>query len=485
MESQNRLGIYINKYTATVVGIHVKGHQRVIQGSFMVTADQDGNEYLSVLAQRIVEGCAEKKLKYNEIAVAVDCSLFMQHQVHSDFIQPKQIGSTIRFDTEEVIATDISTMALAFQIMASNDKGSDLCVFTAQQQDLSDMILALQGRGMDPVYVAPDVSCLGIYIHHYRPASSQSLQGLFGVLSHTHGYFLRGTDTGHVLPVRAFMVGQSKSRTDILSREAFTTVASSAGRAVGTLTVFDAQGAVDTEQLAQRLSLEVTAAEWFQTSGAGPEALARGEDPVEYAVALGAALLYEEKGNAVNFRSDFMPHQGKRLRLHSAIRWAAISVAVLLAALGIRLQLKQMLLKSNVNALEAKLGEDFKIVMGRNMTQGRNPVKELERTLNELKNRNSGKIELDQESVPNRLALVLKAFNNALEQGTDLIIESIDISTKTIGIVGNTPNRSSTLKFYDAIRSNALQIVKDSMDDKGGRSTFRIVVEPVTQADKS
>jgi hypothetical protein len=79
----------------------------------------------------------------------------------------------------------------------------------------------------------------------------------------------------------------------------------------------------------------------------------------------------------------------------------------------------------------------------------------------------------------------LKAFNAALKEGTDLKIESIDISTKSISVSGSTPNRSSTLKFFSAVRDNALQIVKDSMNNKGGVDTFRIVVEPKGQGDKS
>ena len=50
--------------------------------------------------------------------------MFMQHNVHSKFNDPKQIAATVRFDAEEALATDISDLAIAFKITSSNQAGS-------------------------------------------------------------------------------------------------------------------------------------------------------------------------------------------------------------------------------------------------------------------------------------------------------------------------------------------------------------------------
>ncbi len=76
--------------------------------------------------------------------MALDCAMFMQHNVHSEFSDPKRIAATVRFDTEEALATDITDVAIAFRITSSDDSGSNLTVFTAQRKVLSDVLGALQ-----------------------------------------------------------------------------------------------------------------------------------------------------------------------------------------------------------------------------------------------------------------------------------------------------------------------------------------------------
>ena len=134
MDGQNYLGIYISKDTATVVCPSSAGHDKKAPECFSVSIDQAEEPTPQQLASLIAQACAERELKISEAAVALDCSMFMQHNLHSEFSDPKQIASTIRFDTEEVLATDISNVVIAFKIISSDQTGSDLMVFTAEKR---------------------------------------------------------------------------------------------------------------------------------------------------------------------------------------------------------------------------------------------------------------------------------------------------------------------------------------------------------------
>ena len=59
MESQNYLGIYISKDTATAVCLALVGRHRKVLGSFSVSVEEQEQAKLPVLAGLIARGCAE------------------------------------------------------------------------------------------------------------------------------------------------------------------------------------------------------------------------------------------------------------------------------------------------------------------------------------------------------------------------------------------------------------------------------------------
>jgi len=164
VEGQNYLGIYLSKDGATVVCLGSQGRSGNVRGCFSVSLDQEQERStsadMSELARLIAEGCAARRLEFSEVAVALDCAMFMQHNVHSEFRDAKQIAQTVRFDTEEALSTDISDVAIAFKVTASDKSGSEMTVFTAQRQILSDVLRSLQRNNIDPVTVEPDVNCI-------------------------------------------------------------------------------------------------------------------------------------------------------------------------------------------------------------------------------------------------------------------------------------------------------------------------------------
>ena len=222
MESHNYLGIYISKDSATAVCLGPQGKDTKVLGCFSVSTEDQEEANTQTLASLLAQGCAERKLKFSEVAVALDCAMFMQHSVHSDFSDPKRIAATVKFDTEEALATDIADVALAFEIVSSGQAGSDLTVFTAQREVLSDVLDALQQYNLDPVTMEPDVRCLSRFIHRKAiSAEAQDGETLFAVLSRRSGYMVApppttGEGARTASAVRTFLLGATQDRKSVV-----------------------------------------------------------------------------------------------------------------------------------------------------------------------------------------------------------------------------------------------------------------------------
>ena len=140
VDAKRTIGIYITANSATVSVLSGSGKDMKVADSITVkTATRsnliDNPESARLLAEQIEQGvCAAMQfsLKDAALSVAVDSAFFLQHLVHSDFSDAKQISQTIRFDTEEALAADISDLAIAFQIASLAQSGSNLSVFTCQ-----------------------------------------------------------------------------------------------------------------------------------------------------------------------------------------------------------------------------------------------------------------------------------------------------------------------------------------------------------------
>jgi len=325
VETQNYLGIYISRGTATAVCLRPQGRSIKILGSFSVSVEDKEKAGPQALAGLIAQACSERKWGFSEVAVALDCAMFMQHSVHSEFNDPKQIAATIRFDTEEALATDITDVALAFEITSTGKSGSELTVFTAQRKILSEILLSLQQHNFDPVTIEPDINCLSRFICHksawgrlpaVSSAESQQPGTLFGILSHRNGYLIippvtTGAGSQKASTARTFLVGPTQDRGALLTREVLVTTALvGSGEPINRLKVFDSAGTVNYQQLSEKLSIKADEVDQFAavTESQTP---ANCTDPVDFAIAYGAALTHLEKGQSVNFRDDFSPFQGR------------------------------------------------------------------------------------------------------------------------------------------------------------------------------
>ncbi|MFQ6034502.1 MAG: hypothetical protein ACE5NM_01465 [Sedimentisphaerales bacterium] len=484
MEAQKHLGIYLSKDRATVVCLGSPSRDGKGLGCFSVCLEEQAEQNQQALANLIAQGCAEREWQFSEVAVALDCAMFMQHNMHSEFSNPKQIAATVRFDTEEALATDISDVAIAFRITCSDDSGSELTIFTAQRKILSDILFSLQSSNLDPVSIEPDVNCLSRFIgQNVILLESQPDATLFGLLSSRRGYFVTCSGPQKISTMRTFLVGPTQDRNKLLINQTLiTTNLAEAGEPVERLKVFDSTNSVDYQQLSEKLGIEVGIIDLVESVRVEPQVLADCADPVDFTIAYGAALTHLEKAPSINFRNDFMPYQGKKRRLQRALKFASVSFTVLLLALGLYFQTQLLTVNKGRSSLRNKFAQQYLAVMpGETKSPAKfsEAVRKLSSELRRIKNVNFGLFSIKgEESVSLKLTQVLEALNKYTAQTHDLNIDSISVTTKSISIVGDTANAGNTRKLREALKETKLGTLQERLSPKSGRLSFSITIVP-------
>lgn len=480
MESQNILGIYLSVDSATVVCLDSRGSRAGVLDCFSVSVESDSQQDRSSwdeLVGLIGQQCSQRKLAFSDVAVALDCTIFMQHDVHSSFDSAKQIAATVRFDTEEALATDVSDVAIGFEVMTSGEEGSELGVFTAQKKVLSEIIAAFAGGNLDPVSIEPDVICLSRFARARLSASSeQSDESLFAMLSRRNGYFITA---GSRRFERTFLTGAEQDRTDLLAGQVpVTTALFGVGEQINRLEVLDSSDSIDVSKLQQSLG---TTTELVDSArlGLSQQQLDDCADVVEFAIAYGAAVGEAGKEQTTNFRSDYMPYLGKKRRLEKTLKFVSVSAVVILVALGLNLQMQLIQKNKPVRQLRKNLAEDYSAVMMGKEIPGntREAVRKLGSELRRIKSIKSGQLSGTGEGgIPAKLAVVLEAFNDSAKQ-TDLNIDKVSVTAKHITIKGDTSSRSNTLKLLKDIKSR-MTVQQERLGSKDNRDTFSITAVP-------
>jgi len=487
VESQNYLGIYISKNTATIVCLGPQKSDGNAMKCFSVSLEEQQQD-MQALAGLIAQGCEKRNLRFSEVTVALDCSMFMQHSVHSEFNEPKQIAATVRFDTEEALATDITNVAVAFEIASSDQTGSQLTVFTVERKILSEVLDALQQYNLDPVNIEPDVNCLSRFVcREVISAESEQKETLYGMLSHRSGYLIVPPVTANVESrkasiVRTFLVGATQDRTKLLQREVLVTTALAEGTApVGCLKVFDSAGSVNSRQLGDKLGIEISEIDLrgIAETKLGPDADC--DDPVDFVIAYGAAMALSQKDCSVDFRQDFNPFQGKKLKQQKTLKTAAISVTIFLVAVGLYFQTQLFSVNRDINKLRGKFAKNYAEVTLEKLPDNfkiKNAVRDVAKLLRRIEDEKKG-LSPTEKSIASYLTQVLAAFNKCAAQ-TNLNIDTITITSKAIMITGDTSNRQNRQKFFETIRNSGLKIMQEGYDLKDNRESFRITIAPKT-----
>jgi len=249
---------------------------------------------------------------------------------------------------------------------------------------------------------------------------------------------------------------------------------------INCLKVLDSADSVDYQQLSSKLGIEATGLDLALSATTDPQTIADCDDPVELAIAYGAALAHLEKTQTINFRSDFMPYQGKKLRMQKALKFASYSVTILMLAVGMYFQAQLFKVNNSRGKLRSILAKDYAAVMPgqHQLPRKMSPVTKLGSELRRIRDVKRGLIGIKGgKSISSKLTLVLQAINSCATQ-TNLNIDSISITERNLDIVGNTSSRTNTLKFFEAIKKNSMDILQQRLYTKDRQDHFNITVVP-------
>jgi len=476
MDKQNCLGVYLSQQTATVVLLSTQGPNINVQDCFSISAESAQEPGLS-LASVVAAKVAARGRSFRGAAVAIDCALFTQHDLKSEFTNPKQIAQTIRFDAEEALATDAVELAIAFNVTATDQSGSDVTVFTANRQLLADILADLQAGHLDPISIEPDVVCLTRFFRHYLEPSGDA-SPILAIFSERSCYIIINPSESQNAPVvRSFLVNPSQDKSSVLARQIpLTTASLKLARPVTSLLIAGRAENIDYDELAERIGLEIQTIELPLPTSADQSTSAAQTTDAGFAIAYGSALSQLVRTGKTDFRQDFAPYIGGKLVLQRTLRFISVCVTIMILAAGAHFQV-QVLRKNNyTNRLNEKMSTEYSAVMLGKKPPAQEPMpSRLKREYNTIFKREKGLIG-DDASIPAKLTRIFDALNSAPKK-IDLKIDNISITPKSMRITGDTNKRSSTLSLFNAFKKKKLKVQQPNLVQKGGRDTFSITLE--------
>jgi hypothetical protein len=403
--------------------------------------------------------------------------MFMQHNVHSEFKDTKQIAQTVRFDTEEALSTDISDVAVTFEVSSSDQSGSQLTVYTAEREILSNILLSLQNNSIDPITIEPDVNCLSRFVLQ-KVSLPEDSRCLFAILSRQRGYLVSLTSSQETSAVRTLLINPAQDRGGLLTREIPVTAAlAGADEPISCLRVFDSTGSVNCRQLGETLGINTEGVHLAESAGVEADVLADCADTVEFAIAYGTALTHLQKTHSPNFRDDFMPYQGKKRRLQKTLKFLSLSVTVLMIALGMYVTSQLLQTSKYRSRLRRKFEPQYSAVVGKGLRGGiKTGVKKLGSMKRSIESTVKGH-STGEKAISAKLQLVLEAFNKCAKPAR-LSVDNVSITDKFIRIKCETSGRRSTTQLRRALERVGLKISHESVGVEAGRDKLTITVVP-------
>lgn len=457
MEQHNCLGLYLSHEKAVAVLLSKHGSSRKVLGCFSICKDQipeDGQDNpCKNMVKMLVGKFAEKKLSFNEVSVALDCSLFTQHDIHSGLTDYKQIANTIRFDVEEVVAMDAMDLAVAFDITGKDETGSNVAVYTAKRDELSEILSNIEANGIDPTAMEPDVVCLARFMTE-TVASAKTGEQLLVILGKSSCYMIipSGTKNGPV--ARSFLVSSSQNIQSVLSREIALTMASHVSRdtVISSILLAGQTQDVDCDSLTETCGLDVQTVDMMEVSGVDASELTQDMTNTDLAIAYGAALEELTRSRKTDFREDFAPYAGKKRILEKGFRTVSVALTIMLLAVGTFFQYQVFLTRADTNTLNQRLETDAKVILGKSEIGRQGVLISLKGMYNRLTS-GGGRSMGDENSVPVRLTYLLEAINST-PANIDLKITKIRISKKNMNLTASTSSRTGMNKLFEEINKH-------------------------------
>ena len=474
MNEKPSLGLFLSKDKAVAVWVSSDSDSPVVH-KLDITPGENESAVIALQAARAVMRAGDE---FDEAFVAIDCAYYTQYKLHSEFDDYHQVESTIKFDAEEAAATDAMNLAVAFDITGKAPVGSEVTVYTADRQLLTDMLLDMQEGALDPCFMEPDVVCLARMLSHYVGMSERT-DAMFVVLSQSSCYMIR-PHADFAPAGRTFLIGKGQDVTGILSREIMLAGgATDSAQSMTSIVLMGELGNVDTDLLAQRTGLEVQTA---APEKALVEALDNDGDiaPHELMIAYGAALAGRTRGHKTDFRRDFMPYQGRRKVVQSSLRLIGISLTILLVSVAVFFQLKTFRMRGYTRGLNKKALTEFRAAtFGKKPNPNRTVTSSLRTELSRAKQMEEGIGPGGDKSVPAKLTFFFEALNKTPKK-VDIKVQQITITERSMKVKGNTNSRTGTMAFFNEIKKHPRITLNSqrltALPDR--RDGFDITLEP-------
>lgn len=466
MEQTNYLGIYPTADGVYAAIVSDRGAAAGVRCFFVpLVVTESGQPALTAAVRQVLQQAGP----YEESSVAIRGSLISQYDVHSEFTDYRQIENTIRFDAEEAAATDASAMAVTFEITASTPAGSDISVYTAGRQTLTDILLDLQAAGLDPTAMEPDAVCLARAIEKIDAADRTGKMFLL-VLGRTC-FLLTYLNEGFAPKVRIFLLPDDADKTAGLARQITLTAAGMPAGVVKTLVLVNGVKSVDLAEMKNRTGLQVELPNLSQQLTLENPQDVPAEQAEGFLFACGSAMALAARGRQADFRRDFMPYQGRRRILQKSLRVVSISLTILFLMFGLYFQSRTVRMKNYASQQHDKLVVDYTAAMrGAKPPQSESIGSRLRRELKNVKDMQQ--YGLVEGSVVARLTYVLEAINSA-PATVNVTIKSVTLTERTISVIGDTNSRKSTRDLFDAMKKhNKLMVSEERFNAAPPRDEF-------------
>lgn len=479
MEQNKTLGIYITPSRAAVVLISKAGGKIEIAEQFSVAvAAVEGTSFsFAEAAKNIAAGCTEKQLLFSDVAVALDCRLYRQQVLHSEFTEYRQISQTVKFDAEESLAVNAAETAVAFELALKGVSGSEVSVYAAGTSVVSEIISALANNKLDPVSIEPDSICLRRILSQL-PGYGREIKTMLMAVSKEKCFIISPPppQAGNA-QIRAFITAESQNKTNLAAREIMLSTASTVGsRDIQKTLIYDSTGKVNIAELGQSVS---TAVEPFDTERiiASANEPSAEIDSLDIIIAAGAAAGLIGKCDKVDFRADFMPYQGKRMILEKAVKTMSFCLLTVFIVLGVFLQIQYHKANNVRNKLNDKFKAEYSIAMPGGKFVSREAVGKLKREINKIKDVKSGLLSAaGDDSVEAKLTFLFEAINS-VPKNVDVQIDKIAITTKTMNITGSTSTRGYLELFGTIDKHPKLTRGKTTYQSKDNRDQFSLSID--------
>jgi hypothetical protein len=473
MEQNDLLGVYLTPEGAYCAVLSGRGSASGIRCFFISASDiaEQGTATMTAIARQ----AAGQAGVFEQSAIAVRSNLISQYYHHSEFADARQVESTIRFDAEEASAADASTLAVAYEITQSGPGGSDVTLYTASRQILTDLLLDVQAGGMDPTQMEPDAVCL-VRALEKTPDFDEKGRMYLLIFDRTC-YLITPIHAGMAPKVRTFLLPDEADKTAALARQTILTSAAmtDVGPVKKLILVGHIEG-VDRMEMGHRTGMAVEQLDARKLLNLEIPYEVNAEQFNGFLFACGAAMGLAGRCRKADFRRDFMPYQGRRRILQRSFQVVSISLTILFLVFGMYFQVKVLRVKGDASDWDKKLRADYSAAMyGAKPPASESIGSRLRRELNRVKQLQQYGV--DENAITARLTYILEAVNKS-PASVDVNLKTITISDRSITLAGDTDSRKSTRDLFDSIKSHKrLEVAEERFNANGARDEFNITLK--------